>query len=97
VIERALITATGGVVDLERALPLGTAGAPAVATADAGATEVLSARRLRQLERDNMIAALDRAQWHVAGDRGAAQQLGISPSTFKSRMKALKIIRRPAT
>ena len=97
VIERALITATGGVVDLERALPLGTAGTPVVATADAGATEVLSARRLRQLERDNMIAALDRVQWRVAGDGGAAQQLGISPSTFKSRMKALKIVRRPTT
>ncbi len=97
VIERALITATGGVVDLERALPLGTAGGPPVPTADARTTEVLSARRLRQLERDNMIAALDRAQWRVAGEQGAAQQLGISPSTFKSRMKALKIVRRHAT
>ena len=97
VIERALITATGGVVDLERALPLGTAAAPAVAAAGAVTTEVLSARRLRQLERENMIAALDRARWRVAGDGGAAQQLGLSPSTFKSRMKALKIVRRPAT
>jgi len=94
VIERALITATAGRLDLGRLLPLvpGETAAAAPATIATG-SEVLSARRLRQLERDNMVAALDRSGWRVAGADGAAQLLGISPSTFKSRMKALKIQR----
>jgi transcriptional regulator with GAF, ATPase, and Fis domain len=56
--------------------------------------EILTERSLRQLERENMVAALERAGWRVAGADGAAAVLGVSPSTFKSRMKALEI-RRP--
>jgi transcriptional regulator with GAF, ATPase, and Fis domain len=52
-------------------------------------------RRLRQIERDNMIAALEQTGWRVGGQGGAAELIGIRPSTFKSRMKALDI-RRPA-
>jgi transcriptional regulator with GAF, ATPase, and Fis domain len=37
--------------------------------------------------------ALERAGWRVAGEGGAAALLGISPSTFKSRMKSLDIRR----
>jgi transcriptional regulator with GAF, ATPase, and Fis domain len=40
-----------------------------------------------------MLAALARAGWRVAGEGGAAQLLGVRPSTFKSRMKALEIWR----
>jgi transcriptional regulator with GAF, ATPase, and Fis domain len=43
-----------------------------------------------------MVAALERSGWRVARPDGAAQLLGISPSTFKSRMMALKIVRKPA-
>jgi transcriptional regulator of acetoin/glycerol metabolism len=55
--------------------------------------EILSEARLRQLERDNMVAALERAGGRVGGENGAAALVGISPSTFKSRMKALGIAR----
>jgi transcriptional regulator with GAF, ATPase, and Fis domain len=34
------------------------------------------------------------AGWKVAGETGAAQLLGMNPSTLRSRMKALEI-RRP--
>jgi transcriptional regulator of acetoin/glycerol metabolism len=50
-------------------------------------------RRLREIERANMIAALEQKRWRVGGDNGAARLIGISPSTFKSRMKALEIKR----
>lgn len=57
---------------------------------------MLSEARLRRLERDNMVAALERCGWRVGGEDGAAVLLGISPSTFKSRMRSLGIERPPA-
>jgi transcriptional regulator of acetoin/glycerol metabolism len=54
---------------------------------------VMDERWLRKIERDNMIAALEQTDWRVGGDNGAASLIGISPSTFKSRMKALGIER----
>jgi transcriptional regulator with GAF, ATPase, and Fis domain len=93
VIERAIITSTSGRLDLERALP--AAGPPPLRAAPAApGDEILTEQRLRRLERDNTVAALERAGWRVGGDDGAARLLGVSPSTLKSRMKALGI-RRP--
>ncbi|WP_279426337.1 sigma-54 interaction domain-containing protein [Anaeromyxobacter terrae] len=97
-VERAIITSSDGFLHLDRvlptpALPFATASAGPVAARRVDG-EILTARRLRQLERDNMIAALERAGWRVGGVRGAAALLDVSPSTFKSRMKALEI-RRP--
>jgi transcriptional regulator with PAS, ATPase and Fis domain len=100
VLERALITSPDGRLHLDRALP--AAGAAAASFAGAGAEgqprregEVLSEQALRRLERDNMLAALARAGWRVGGEGGAAALLGVSPSTLKSRMKALGL-RAPA-
>jgi transcriptional regulator with GAF, ATPase, and Fis domain len=92
VVERAIITSTSGRLDLERALP---AAPPPPARAPAPRRdEILTDDGLRRLERDNMVAALERAGWRVGGDDGAARLLGVSPSTLKSRMKALDV-RRP--
>jgi len=94
VIERALITSTAGNLRLESALPeSGDDPAPPSQPGRPGPDEILSDRRLRQIERENMIAALRRSEWRVSGAGGAAALLGISPSTFKSRMKALGIER----
>ncbi len=93
VLERAIITSVDGRLHLDRALPLaGTTASPA--RREPGQDDdILSERRLRELERDNMLAALARAGWRVGGAGGAAQLLGVSPSTFKSRMKSLGIRR----
>lgn len=97
-VERAIITSSDGRLRLDRMLPTsappsGSASAPPAAARRTDG-EILTERRLRQLERDNMIAALERAGWRVGGAGGAAALLDVSPSTFKSRMKALEI-RRP--
>ena len=95
VVERAIITSTDGRLHLHRALP---EAAAATAPQDAPGRppeggEVMTERRVRELERENMIAALERSGWRVGGTAGAARLLSVSPSTFKSRMKALAIAR----
>jgi len=91
VVERAVITARDGRLNLERALP--SSGAEPAPAGDPGAA-VLRAEDLARIERDNIVRALERTGWQVAGEAGAAQLLGIAPSTLSSRMKALGVTRR---
>jgi len=91
VIERAVITARDGSLNLDRALP-------ASWTPDAEPTDkaiILTADDLARIERDNIHRALDQSGWQVAGEHGAARVLGMAPSTLASRMKALGV-RKPS-
>ena len=54
---------------------------------------ILTAEELRNLERDNIVQALERADWQVGGAGGAAALLGLSASTLRDRMKALGVAR----
>jgi PAS domain S-box-containing protein len=91
VIERAVITARDGRLDLDRALP---EPAPAAVPGPAAASgRIHTVGELESLERDNIVRALDACDWRVAGERGAARLLGMNPSTLASRMKALGISR----
>jgi formate hydrogenlyase transcriptional activator len=48
---------------------------------------------LEQLQRGFIVDALQRANWMVAGPRGAASRLGIKRTTLHSMMKRLEIVR----
>jgi PAS domain S-box-containing protein len=91
VIERAVITAEHGRLDLSQAFP--EAPPPALPRA-VDSERVRTVDEMRDLERANLVRALELAGWKVAGQSGAARLLGVSPSTLASRMKALGI-RRP--
>jgi len=94
VIERAVITARDGQLNLDRALPVTNPAANGAAPAPATRRdEVLTVDELARLERDNIVRALERSDWQVSGDAGAAKRLGMAPSTLASRMKALGIRR----
>jgi len=54
-------------------------------------SKVLSREELARYERDNIIAALEQADWRVSGAGGAAEILGIKPTTLASRLKRLGI------
>jgi transcriptional regulator with GAF, ATPase, and Fis domain len=88
VIERAVILSHTPPLRLDLALPQ-AAAAPAQR---AGA--IMTEAELRALERENLVATLERVGWRVAGSGGAAELLGIRPSTLRDRMKALGIQRR---
>jgi PAS domain S-box-containing protein len=97
VIERAVITATNGELNLDRALP--EAGPVRPSPADAGTPvtgTIRTAAELAQLERENILRALTVANWKVSGEKGAARLLGLNASTLSSRMKALNI-QKPST
>jgi formate hydrogenlyase transcriptional activator len=50
-------------------------------------------RTLQQAERDHIIAALRAVGWKVSGRGGAAELLGLRPTTLEARMKKLGIVR----
>lgn len=95
IVERAVITSRDGRLNLDRALPESVnAMAAAVANDSSTVQRVRTAKELEELERNNIIAALESTEWKVAGENGAAQLLGVKPTTLSSRMKALGIERR---
>lgn len=49
---------------------------------------------LDQIERKQILGALDASDWRIKGDGNAADRLGLKPSTLRSRMKRLGIERR---
>lgn len=93
VIERAVITATDGWLNLDRALPQGGREPVPASGAPAPEAQIRTIQELEAFERDNLRRALDAAGWKIAGDKGAARMLGMHPNTLASRMKALGLVR----
>jgi PAS domain S-box-containing protein len=95
VIERAVITGSDGRLNLDRALPEAESGPRDAGGIGSGAAPlpIRTADELLELERQNLLRALEAAEWRVAGESGAARILGMNPSTLSSRMKALGIKR----
>jgi transcriptional regulator with GAF, ATPase, and Fis domain len=93
VIERAVILSEpGSPLQLDRALPDQAPTASHV-TPDQEEERILTETELRDLERDNILRALQAAGGKISGLHGAAELLGLPPNTLASRMKALRIDR----
>jgi PAS domain S-box-containing protein len=93
VIERAVILSSGGRARLDLAMPddAGIQAEVEVALVQSDATDFVTDAEMREREKANLIAALRYADWRVWGAGGAAELLGIKPSTLTYRMKALGI------
>ncbi|WP_455377228.1 sigma-54-dependent Fis family transcriptional regulator [Petrachloros mirabilis] len=92
VIERAVITAANGILNLDRALPEASPAAALPSEPHSiSTTTIRTARELEELERANILQALEACGWKVSGENGAAKLLGMNASTLASRMKTLKI------
>jgi transcriptional regulator with GAF, ATPase, and Fis domain len=97
VIERAVILARGGPLSFD--LPVTAAPAsgarptlpPQVPEGSMATNKLLTEAELRSLERDNLLATLEAAKWKVRGPEGAAELLGVKPTTLYSRMQKLGI------
>jgi transcriptional regulator of acetoin/glycerol metabolism len=86
VIERAVILTSGPVIALD---------AITVATSPRTADDVgVAAITLAEAERRAILAALLATKWRVSGRGGAAERLGLKPTTLHAKMKKLNIQRR---
>jgi formate hydrogenlyase transcriptional activator len=79
ILERAVILTSGPTLHVE--LP-----APADLQTAMGMT-------LEAVERRHIMAVLDEVRWRIRGEGGAAQRLGLKPSTLEFRMRKLGITR----
>ena len=95
VMERAVILSKGKVLRLDLAMTdlLEQSGREAAPGHPAVSDQVMTEHELRELEKKNMLAALRLADWRVSGPSGAAQLIGLKPTTFTDRMKKLGIVR----
>jgi PAS domain S-box-containing protein len=92
VIERAVILSRGKVLRLDLAMT--DILNPAVEQADPstpGGGTLLTEAEIQELERKNMLLALQLAGWRVSGPNGAAKMLGVKPTTLADRMRKLRI------
>jgi len=93
VIERSVIIARGGTLEFD--LPKGEES-PAPAAAAAGTAgkdprDYLTESEMDERIRDNLLAILEQAHWRIKGRDGAAERLGINPTTLLSRMRKMGI------
>ena len=82
VIERAVIMATGP----RLTVPMPQPGV-------ARATQAQTALTLKELEIEHIRTALKTTNWRVRGKGGAAERLGLKPTTLESRMAKLGVTR----
>jgi len=95
VIERGVILARGSVLDFD--LPV-TDSSPALGPltpreTDTTDTEFLTEPEMQRRERENLLVVLRKANWKLKGPHGAAELVGLKPTTLLSRMKKMGLKR----
>ena len=97
VIERPLIFARGGALEFD--IPWNSSSVDLtsfVPLKDSQAEpEYLTEAEMRRRERENLFAVLQKARWKIKGTHGAAELLGVKPTTLISRIERMGL-KRPA-
>jgi PAS domain S-box-containing protein len=91
VIERAVILSPGNVLRLEASLPEAALATPEHVDDSATAAAFLTEKEMREFQKNNLIAALKLADWRVSGAGGAADLLGVKPTTLADRIRTYGI------
>ena len=81
VIERAVVLARGPVVHIDKSM----------LRSDTAMVQASAIDTLENNERNHIMRALAETQWVIHGKKGAAELLGINPSTLRSRIDKLGI------
>jgi len=89
VIERAVLLSRGGVLRLDALDGPETTRATSSESTPAAAPSVIPETEWRRRERDNVRTALELARGRIYGPDGAAEILGVKPTTLISRLNAL--------
>ncbi|MBV8102155.1 MAG: sigma-54-dependent Fis family transcriptional regulator [Verrucomicrobia bacterium] len=98
VIERTVIFAQGGAMDFDVPAFGSSVDLTSLAPRDVDETEpgYLTDTEIRRREHQNLFAVLEKAGWKVKGAGGAAELLGVSPTTLFARMQKIGL-KRPAS
>ena len=83
ILERAMITCTGSILYLPDELR----SVPEINPDDSAADNELLP--LAEVERRHILRTLQKTDWQISGDKGAARILKMNPSTLRSRIKKL--------
>ncbi|MGH7950886.1 MAG: sigma-54 interaction domain-containing protein [Limisphaerales bacterium] len=95
VIERAVILARGGALEFD----LPTTNAPQSVRANQprddenAQSEFRTEAEMEQHQRENLLIVLKKTGWKIKGTDGAAELLGIKPTTLLSRIKTMGLTR----
>ena len=103
VIERAAVLSKGPVLtvegavlfDFQRSDGQANSASKTPVQSPPGAPVTSRLPSLEEVERQHIVAVLKEANWRIEGERGAAKLLNLQPSTLRSRMQKLGIVRNP--
>ena len=89
VIERAIITSPSSKINLELTLSgiFETKYNKEINSTEESSKIIRTEKELKELEYQNLIQALESTKWRIYGTDGAAELLGMNPSTLRSRIK----------
>lgn len=87
VMERAVITARGARLTIDLPTAAATKHRHTPATVDQEDDAVLPETEMRRRERENLERALQKTNWKVYGQGGAAELIGVKPTTLMSRIR----------
>ena len=93
VIERAVILSPRNVLRLD--LSMSDPGADMRQGSSAGESQnnLLTEVEMREFQKNNLLAALKQADWKVSGPGGAAELLGVKPTTLADRIRTFGVSR----
>ena len=94
-IERAVILSQGNVLRLDQALPNVAAQTDSNQAQESasGEPKILNEKEMKSLQKSNLLAALKQTDWRVSGNQGAAELLGVRPTTLADRIRTLGIVK----
>ena len=94
VIERAVITSRLGAIHFDvgsRLRPRPPGKAAPVESAPPATPEILTEDEMKRRNRENIVGALRQAAGRIYGPGGAAEVLGMKPTTLNARIKKLNL------
>jgi len=97
VIERAVIISRGGVLDFDLPVTYSSPAPRPITPRETDTTEpeFLTEPEMQRRERENLLVVLEKTGWKLKGPDGAAELVGLKPTTLLSRIKRMGL-KRPA-
>jgi len=90
VIERAVITSRSGKVFFQLSKKDNKQKLSATIPSQANATiNILTQKEMSLRDQENILLALNQCEWKITGSNGAAEALGIKPTTLHSKIKKM--------